>query len=222
MNSSLLDEGVIYLLSISQGLFLGETYRLHPEISRFTSEVYYQNRVQSRPELVHQAILAKESVTSRITGSGLRFLPVHHEGSQAQSLEEVTSIAAVVSELLDNCRWRNKHGDIRDLTLQDILVVAPYNAQVGALIEGMPELKDRIGTVDRFQGQEAPVVIYSMTSSSPEDAPRGMEFLYDPHRFNVATSRALAMCILVGNPSFSIPSAKILAKCAWQMPFAGT
>jgi superfamily I DNA and/or RNA helicase len=72
-------------------------------------------------------------------------------------------------------------------------------AKAAITTEALPGLNDRIGTVDRFQGQEAPVVIYSMTSSSPEDLPRGMEFLFDPHRFNVATSRALAMCVLVGS-----------------------
>ena len=87
---------------------------------------------------------------------------------------------------------------VSPLRAEDILIVAPYNAQVSALVEALPALADRIGTVDRFQGQEAPVVIYSMTSSSPEDAPRGMEFLYNRFRFNVATSRAKALCILVG------------------------
>ena len=76
---------------------------------------------------------------------------------------------------------------------------------MSALVEALPALADRIGTVDRFQGQEAPVVIYSMTSSSPEDAPRGMEFLYNRFRFNVATSRAQALCILVGSPALFRP-----------------
>jgi uncharacterized protein len=83
-----------------------------------------------------------------------------------------------------------------------------YNAQVAALNEAIPALTGRIGTVDRFQGQEAAVVIYSMTSSSPEDAPRGMDFLYDRHRFNVATSRARALCILVGSPALFAPECK--------------
>ncbi|PUB89037.1 MAG: nuclease, partial [gamma proteobacterium symbiont of Ctena orbiculata] len=192
----------------NKGLFLGETYRLHPEIARFTSESYYQGRVHSRPGLDNQAILAKESTNSRFIGAGLRFVPVNHQGNQARSLEEVDTIAGIVSELLENGQWQNKEGTVHDLTLQDILIVAPYNAQVGALIEAIPDLKDRIGTVDRFQGQEAPVVIYSMTSSSPGDAPRGMEFLYDPHRFNVATSRALAMCILAGSPMLFEPECK--------------
>ena len=86
--------------------------------------------------------------------------------------------------------------------------MAPYNAQVSTLAEALPEFSDRIGTVDRFQGQEAPVVIYSMTSSSLEDAPRGMEFLYNRFRFNVATSRARALCILVGSPALFQPECR--------------
>jgi superfamily I DNA and/or RNA helicase len=90
--------------------------------------------------------------------------------------------------------------------MDDILIVAPYNAQVFKLAERLP--KARVGTVDKFQGQEAPVVIYSMTTSSPEDAPRGMEFLYSPNRFNVATSRAKCVCILVANPRLLEPECK--------------
>ena len=87
-------------------------------------------------------------------------------------------------------------------------MIAPYNVQVSALTGAIPQMKDHIGTVDRFQGQEAPVVIYSMTSSSAEDAPRGMSFLYDPHRFNVATSRASAVCILVGSSALFEPECR--------------
>ena len=89
------------------------------------------------------------------------------------------------------------HGETRSMTINDILIVSPYNAQVFNLAERLP--KARIGTVDKFQGQQAPVVIYSMATSSPEDAPRGMEFLYSANRFNVATSRARCACILVAN-----------------------
>ena len=106
----------------------------------------------------------------------------------------------------------------------DILIVAPYNAQVSALVEALPALADRIGTVDRFQGQEAPVVIYSMTSSSPEDAPRGMEFLYNRFRFNVATSRAKALCILVGSPELfepGVPDAAADEDGEWVLPVPG-
>src|SRR5690606_35180976 len=112
-------------------------------------------------------------------------------------------------ELLAGGQWRDRDRHLHPLTEQEILIVAPYNAQVAALTEALPPaMRERIGTVDRFQGQEAPVVIYSMTSSSPEDAPRGMEFLYDRHRFNVATSRARALCVLVGNPALFEPACK--------------
>lgn len=190
-----------------KGLFLAETYRLHPEIVRFTSEVYYERRLRARPGLEWQAIVSASSGTNGLYGSGLRFVPVPHSGNQSRSREEVHAIVRIVDELL-SAQWRNAEQKVSPVTAQDILVVAPYNAQVSALIEALPAFSDRIGTVDRFQGQEAPVVIYSMTSSSPEDAPRGMEFLYDRHRFNVATSRARAVCILVGNPALFEPECR--------------
>lgn len=97
--------------------------------------------------------------------------------------------------------WINAEGKKTNLQKEDILIVAPYNAQVSALREKLPGMK--IGTVDKFQGQEAPVVIYSTTSSSPEDAPRGMSFLYHPNRLNVATSRAkMHVCF----SSFTFPT----------------
>lgn len=188
----------------NKGLFLDETYRLHPDITRFTSEVYYQHKLKSRPGLEIQAIINSDK-HSRFSGSGLRYVEVLHEGNQARSIEEVEVIGSVVEDLLNGYTWHDKNQKNEPLTEQDILIVAPYNAQVADLIEALPAMKDRIGTVDRFQGQEAPVVIYSMTSSNPEDVPRGMSFLYDPHRFNVATSRALALCILVGSPSLFEP-----------------
>src|SRR5690606_20772102 len=149
------------------GLFLDETWRLHPDIAAFTSEVYYEGRLKARPDLVHQAIVPAVAA-SRFAGAGLRFVPVRHEGNQSRSAEEVAAISAIVEELLAGSRWRNRHQQLHPLTEQDILIVAPYNAQVSALTEALPTLRERIGTVDRFQGQEAPVVIYSMTSSSPE------------------------------------------------------
>ena len=102
--------------------------------------------------------------------------------------------------------WTDHRNDRRPLRLADILIIAPYNAQVAALSARLPEA--RIGTVDKFQGQEAPVVICSLTTSSPEDAPRGMEFLYSPNRLNVAVSRARTACILVGSPALFEPECR--------------
>ena len=104
-------------------------------------------------------------------------------------------------------QWSYSQGNWRPLQREkDILIVAPYNAQVADLSARLPGL--RIGTVDKFQGQEAPVVIYSLTTSSPEDALRGMEFLYSLNRLNVATSRAMSTVILVGSPKLMEPECR--------------
>ena len=192
----------------NQGLFLTETYRLHPDIATFTSEIYYEGKVGARPGLERQAIVPNSDSDSDLTGSGLVYVPVSHTGHTARSLEEVEVIARLVDELVGRCSWRDRDGVVKPLMERDILVIAPYNSQVAALIEALPALSNRIGTVDRFQGQEAPVVVYSMTSSSPEYAPRGMQFLYSRFRFNVATSRARALCILVGSPELFRPECR--------------
>ncbi len=188
-----------------RGLFLDETWRLHPTICDFTSEIYYENKLKPRPDLIHQQL----SGTPPYDGAGLFFFPVEHTGNTARANEEVEAIADIVNTLTQSgATFTDRHAETNKLTESGVLIVAPYNAQVGALKERLPRLKERIGTVDKFQGQEAAVVIYSMTSSSPEEAPRGMEFLYNPNRFNVATSRSRAMCILVGNPKLLAPHCK--------------
>lgn len=177
-----------------EGLFLGETWRLHPEICSFTSELFYDGRLFPHQRLESQRLVGDGDYA----GSGLIYLPVHHEGNTNSSPEEVDAIETLVGELTGGYEWVNVEGEASRLTMADILIVAPYNAQVDTLAERLPEA--RVGTVDRFQGQEAPVVVYSMTSSNPEDAPRGMSFLYSLNRLNVATSRARCRVILVANP----------------------
>jgi len=123
-------------------------------------------------------------------------VPVFHEGDQTYFAEEVARVAAIVEYLTQGgCGWINRLGGRRPLTSDDILIVTPYDDQVTRLKQRLPGA--RVGTVDKFQGQEAAVVIYSMTTSAPEDAPRGIEFLYKLNRFNVATSRARCACIVV-------------------------
>jgi uncharacterized protein len=104
-----------------------------------------------------------------------------------------------VALLLDGGMWTDAHGGERPLTLDDVLVVAPFNAQVRYLRDRLPP-GARVGTVDKFQGQEAPVVFFSMTSSSGEDVPRGMDFLFSRNRLNVAVSRAQALAVIVCSP----------------------
>lgn len=179
------------------GVFLPETRRLAPAICAFTSRVFYEGRLEPIAGLERQVIRG----STRFAGSGLRCVPVEHTGNTSQSDEEVARVEALVRELVGSrLEYVNAEGAARPLAAADILVVAPYNAQVGALQASLRELGVRVGTVDKFQGAEAPIVIYSMTSSSAEDAPRGMEFLYSLNRLNVATSRAQALVILVASP----------------------
>jgi uncharacterized protein len=179
-----------------RGLFLEETWRLHPDICRFTSELFYEGRLQPRPGLETQKVIT----AGRLTGTGLRYVPVVHAGNQNSSPEEADCVRALVGEILGQSpRWTDRSGKGHDLTLDDILIITPYNAQLFELRNRLPAAK--VGTVDKFQGQEAPVVIYSMATSSYADAPRGMEFLYSLNRLNVATSRAKCLCILVASPA---------------------
>lgn len=182
-------------VAADRGLFLEETWRLHPDICSFTSELFYEERLRSRDGLEKQQIKSQ----SRVNGSGLRYLPVTHSGNQSSSPEEADAVKALVEEILASSpTWVKMDGSELPVTLENILIISPYNAQVFELQDRMPGA--RIGTVDKFQGQEAPIVIYSMATSSHADAPRGMEFLYSANRLNVATSRARCVCILVGSP----------------------
>ena len=190
-------------IGAEQGLFLGETWRLHPDICAFTSELFYESRLTAIPGLERQAIRS----AGRIKGSGLRFLPVVHQGNQNSSPEEAEAIGKLVAEILGSgTTWVDRLGVERPVSLEDILIIAPYNAQVFDLKDKIPG--GRIGTVDKFQGQEAPIVIYSMTTSTHADAPRGMNFLYSLNRLNVATSRARALSILVCSPALFEPECK--------------
>jgi uncharacterized protein len=178
-----------------QGLFLDTTWRLHPLICEFTSELFYEGKLGARDGLELQVLAAAQS----LDGSGLRFLAVGHEGNSNCAPEEANAIAALVNGLLANgARWTDRYGVERALTLPEILIIAPYNAQVLEIQKQLPDA--RVGTVDKFQGQEAPLEIYSLASSSPGDAPRGMEFLYSLHRLYVATSRARCVSVMVGSP----------------------
>jgi predicted RecB family nuclease len=182
-------------ISPDMGLFLEKTWRLHPKLCDFTSEVFYEGRLHPREGLEHQKIEGHPWLGE----SGLWFISVRHEGNRNASAEEVECIAGLMDGFLQSgANWIDDKERSRPLRFDDVLIVAPYNAQVSDLSNRLPNA--RVGTVDKFQGQQAPVVIYSLTTSSPEDAPRGMEFLYSLNRLNVATSRAQAVVIVVGSP----------------------
>jgi uncharacterized protein len=186
-----------YTIDPDTGIFLKHTWRLHPAICAFTSEVFYDGRLAARGENGSQRLNA----SGLLDGAGLRFVSVEHTGNQNESPEEVQAISQLITELLEGKpTWTDRDGKTAPLQNSEILVVAPYNVQVAALAQKLP-VGVRVGTVDKFQGQEAPLVFYSMTTSSPEDAPRGMEFLYSLNRLNVATSRARCVAVIVASPA---------------------
>lgn len=187
-----------------RGLFLPETWRLPPSIVAFTSAVFYEGRLHARAGLERQAIAAPP-----FAGNGLWVIDVDHHGNRSASDEEVAVVEQLVSVLTKpGSTWTDHRGDVRPLTCSDILVVAPFNAHVSRLGDRLEPRGVRVGTVDRFQGQEAPVVIYSMATSQPEDAPRGLEFLYSLNRLNVATSRARGAAFLVASRQLCAPDCR--------------
>jgi uncharacterized protein len=178
-----------------KGLFLERTWRLHPDVCAFTSEVFYEGRLKPHDGLERQAL----DGCAPLTGTGVRYLPVAHRGNRSDSREEADLIAGLVQAMLGGDHWwTDREGARKRLGLDDIVVVAPYNDQVGELARRLPP-DARVGTVDKFQGQHA-ISIYSMATSSPADAPRGLEFLYSLNRLNVATSRARCLTVLVASP----------------------
>ncbi len=180
-----------------RGLFLETTWRLHPELCRYTSEVFYDDRLEPEEHLVRQAVNAARR---ELGGVGPRWLGVETIGADNDSPDEAAAIAALATSLVGgSATWTDADGIERPIGWDEILIVAPYNAQVGEIRRRLPPAA-RVGTVDKFQGQEAPISIYSMTTSSPELAPRGMDFLYSRHRLNVATSRARCIAIVAASP----------------------
>ncbi|HYP88872.1 MAG TPA: AAA domain-containing protein, partial [Polyangiaceae bacterium] len=179
------------------GVFLPTTRRLHPSICAFISQAFYEGRLSVEESLGLES--QRVSVPGVLSGAGVRFWPVEHRGNTSQSPEEVEVVRALIEHLLaPGSSFRARDGAERPLAASDVLVVAPYNAQVAALRRALPE-GIAVGSVDKFQGREAPVVIYSMVSSSAADAPRGLEFLFSRNRLNVAVSRAQALCVVVAS-----------------------
>lgn len=175
------------------GIFLAVSRRMHPDVCRFISDQVYEGRLVSHPDTARQCVTG-----TPFPQAGAFWVPVSHEGNAQISNEEVAAIQAATGELLRGT-WTEKDGSTRPMRQTDIIVVAPYNAQVNALRDALPE-GIRVGTVDKFQGQEAPVCLVSMTASSAEETSRGMEFLFSLNRINVAVSRAKGLALVFGTP----------------------
>jgi uncharacterized protein len=177
-----------------RGILLNETYRLHPALCAFVSEAIYDGRLAAHPSTAQRHLVLHPGAPAALRPAGLSFMPVEHDGCTQSSPAEADAIAMLVAGLQRQTIVRD--GAERPLTLEDFLVVAPYNLQVNLLRRRLPA-GAQVGTVDKFQGQEAAVVIVSMTTSRGVDAPRGTAFLFNPNRFNVAVSRAQCLTIVV-------------------------
>ncbi|PSL08421.1 uncharacterized protein CLV30_101393 [Haloactinopolyspora alba] len=178
-----------------RGLFLDTTWRMHPDVCAPVSELSYDALLHPRDGLERQRLGGADD----LAGAGVRWYPVEHSGCSVRSDAEVDAVRAVVERLTGRA-WTDAQGHERVLGADDVLVVAPYNAQVGLLSAAL-DGRARVGTVDKFQGQQAAVVIVSLTTSSAADAPRGVDFVANRNRLNVAVSRARSLAVLVGSPA---------------------
>jgi uncharacterized protein len=181
-----------------RGIFLAVTRRMHPDVCRFISEAVYEGRLDPEPSNASRKLILSASAHVALRESGIRFVPVVHEDCGQKSEVEGERVREIYASLLQQ-RWVDRDGLQRPVGVADILVVSPYNVQVNYLKSILPA-GARVGTVDKFQGQEAAVVLISMTTSSAESMPRTMEFLYSRHRLNVAISRARSVAVIVANP----------------------
>lgn len=180
------------------GIFLGTTWRMHPDVCRFISEAVYDSRLSPETHNVNRLLVLNERAHPELCPSGIRFIEANHDACSQESREEAEIIRALFENLLAQ-RYRDKDGSEHSIQTDNILIVAPYNAQVNLLKRALPD-GARVGTVDKFQGQEAEVVIVSMTTSTGDYMPRFVEFLFSKNRLNVAISRARCLAIVIANP----------------------
>ncbi|WP_154587591.1 AAA domain-containing protein, partial [Bordetella pertussis] len=203
-------------IAASQGVFLDTSYRMHPEICGFISEAIYDGRLRAAPATAAHRLLLDEAAGRELPAHGIRYVPVPHDGNTQSSREEAARVAELCALLLRQ-RHVDEAGAPAPLTLDDILFVAPYNVQVNTLRAALPD-GARVGTVDKFQGQEAQVVIVSMATSSGDYLPRDLEFLFSRNRLNVAISRARTLAILVASPALTA----VRCRSAEQMALVNT
>ncbi|MBA4045673.1 MAG: hypothetical protein C0510_00180 [Erythrobacter sp.] len=183
------------VIPAERGIFLPISRRMHPNICRFISQAVYEGRLDSDAAAAAQSLVS--SAGDNLVGA--QFRPVEHTGRSQVAPEEIAAIRATIEALVGSV-YCDRNGNERVIAHGDILVVAPYNAQVNALRAALP-LEVPVGTVDKFQGQEAPICLVSMTTSSGEELPRDIAFLFSLNRINVAVSRAQAAAIVFASPS---------------------
>jgi uncharacterized protein len=182
-----------------RGVFLEHTWRLHPKLCSFISDAFYDGKLRSAECTFRQTLDLDDDLGGTLGRFGLRFVAVDHKGNTQRSEEEATRVEEAYQVLLGR-PWTNQRREARPITTEDILVVSPYNMQVDLLKRTLPP-GARVGTVDKFQGQEAAVVLVSMAASDAENAPRGIDFLFEKNRLNVALSRARCLSVVFCSPA---------------------
>jgi AAA domain/RNase_H superfamily len=208
-----------------RGIFLSKTWRMHPDLCSFVSAAVYEGKLHSESGCATQRLVLAWNAHPALKPAGLSFFPVQHEGCRQKSNEEAQATREILTSLLGQ-RVIRRDGSECPMTLDDILVVAPYNMQVNLLRASLPD-GARVGTVDKFQGQEAEAVIVSMTTSGADDMPRDASFLLSRNRANVAISRARCLAILVVSPGLldlvadSVDEMRLANLFCWAAEFAG-
>ena len=181
-------------ISDQKGIFLEKTYRMHPTICEFISDSFYEKRLITDKDNSNQKIIKNNNNSVK---NGIYLVDLNHSGSSVQNINEVDFINNIYKKLI-NKKWINRNLEKSLISNKDLLVISPFNAQVNLLKEHLPP-NSQIGTIDNFQGQEAPIVIISYTSSDPESIPRGSDFFFDFRRLNVSLSRAKCIGIIILN-----------------------
>ena len=197
---------------------------MHPHLCRFISEAFYDGRLLPDEGNERQRLVLEPNADPALAPTGLRFIGVEHEGCSQKSEPEANRVCQLYQSLLA-LRWTDREGQVNPIGVDDILVVSPYNMRVNLLRTCLPG-GARVGTVDKFQGQEAAVVLVSMATSSGDDLPRQIEFLYSPNRLNVAISRARGLAVIVASPRLletscsTIDQMRLVNTLCWTKNFA--
>jgi len=208
----------------SLGIFLDKTRRMHPDVCRFVSDAFYDGRLVPEAGNERQSLILRQNADSALARTGLQLVELEHTACSQWSDEEAKRLAEVYQSLLKQ-RWINSSGTEGPVRAADILVVSPYNMQVDLLRQTLPD-SARVGTVDKFQGQETAVVLISMATSSAEDMPRNIEFLYSRNRLNVAVSRARCLAVIFANPRLletpcgTIEQLRLVNSLCWAKAYA--
>ena len=188
-------------ISADKGVFLDTTRRMHTAVNRFVSKQIYADKLKAHKDNNKRVIKVPDDYVGALDKeAGIIFVPIEHEGNTQASDEEVSMIAKFAEELIGRKFVTGQADTMRPIGWRDMLFVAPYNHQVYKLKMALGE-HAKVGSVDKFQGQEAPIIFLSMCASNANESPRGLKFLLDQRRLNVAITRAQTLAIIVGNPN---------------------